>query len=601
MTRRLDHAVIGNGRVIALVSPTSAIEWLCMPRFDSPSVFGALLDPNGGVFRITAASGPARGTQRYLPNTNVAVTTFEAEDAGWEIVDFAPRLPLGWRVRAPASVVRIVRPLRGAPRVRVEFDPRPDYARVQPTIQESGAAIEVTGAGGELFELATNAPAPYVLASRELTLDRPLFFSFSHGRHGAVPTLASVQADLEETIEGWRVWAAGCALPLFHPDLVLRSSLCLKLHAYEETGAIIAAATTSIPEAMGTERTWDYRYCWLRDAAFTVEAMRRIGHVDEGERFLNFLLGLVEAGPLQPLYGIGGERDVPEQRLEHLAGFEGNGHVRIGNAAAEQKQHDVWGELVLCLHTLLTDPRIVTRRDPRAYFDLVQRLVREAIENAGKPDTSIWEFRSILRHYTFSRTMCWAAISRGALLASSFGEHELAKLWEAIAKDERQRILDRGFSTARGYFTQSLDGEHADASNLLLPVVGLLPANDPRFLATLDAYEKLLARDGYMLRYTNPDDFGATTSAFTTCSFWWAEALALAGRLDDAIRVFERIVAHANPLGLFSEDIEVGTGALLGNFPQAYTHVGLIHAATTIGALLEARQGTARAWSAVTR
>jgi GH15 family glucan-1,4-alpha-glucosidase len=347
---------------------------------------------------------------------------------------------------------------------------------------------------------------------------------------------------------------------------------------------------------MGTERTWDYRYCWLRDAAFVVEAMRRLGYLNEGEQFISFLRDVAESGPLQPLYGIGGERDLEEIMLPHLAGFGGNGHVRIGNAAALQQQNDLNGELILCLHTLLTDPRLVVE-DAAGFFALVRRLVEHAIQIAPSPDTSIWEFRTMLRHYTFSRAMCWTAIDRGAELARKFGELQLADAWCLVAESERRICLDRGYDPKLGYFVQSLGGRHADASNLLLPTLGIVDARDPRFLSTLDAYERVLARGGLMLRYTNDDDFGETTSAFTICSFWWAEALALAGRLDQAIDVFEHVRRFANPLGLYSEDVEPATGALLGNFPQAYTHVGLIHAAATIAELLEARDGRARAWT----
>lgn len=594
----LDHAAIGNGRVLGLVSPTSAIDWLCLPRFDSPSLFARLLDrEKGGTFRFLGPDGAElRGRMHYLPNTNVVQTVFENCDSAFEVIDFAPRIPEGLGVRVPIAMARLLRPLRGQPALRVDFDPRPDYARVEAQIHETARGIEVIGAASPI-QLATNASVPYLLAGRAFALQRPLFFHLSWGPPtGPAPTLGSVQADLESTIGGWRAWARSCALPSFAPSWVLRSALCLKLHAYHDTGAIIAAATTSIPEAMGTERTWDYRYCWLRDSAFVVEALRRIGHVGEGEHLIRYLRDVVTGGPLQPLYGIGGERVLEEIPLPHLAGFGSNGHVRIGNAAYAQTQHDVMGELVLCFETLLRDPRIV-HDDPEALFPLIEDLVERAIAAAPIPDTGIWEFRTLLRPYTFSRAMCWAAGHRGARIARRLGRIAQAERWEAFEDRERRTILDRGFDPELGFFTQALDGIHPDASNLLLPTIGIVDARDPRFVSTLRAYEDLLVENGMMLRYRNADDFGETTSAFTICSFWWAEALAMTGRLDDAVAVFDRLVAHANPVGLFSEDVEPASGRLLGNFPQAYTHVGLIHAATTIGELIDARDGRVRAWT----
>jgi GH15 family glucan-1,4-alpha-glucosidase len=596
VTARLDHGVIGNCRVLALVAPDSGIEWLCLPRFDSPSVFGALLDDErGGVFRILANDQRVTGRAGYVPNTNVLRTEFDLGDSAYEIIDFAPRLSLGGgRFDAPHELVRIVRPIRGTPRITIELDPRPDYGRIQPRMISTGHGVEILDAGAPLH-VYSNVPGDQICRRIPVALRHPLYFVVTYGNRTEPPNGNHVNYMLEETTRGWRMWSKTCALPSFAPDHVLRSALCLKLHSYADTGAIIAAATTSIPEALGTPRTWDYRYCWLRDAAFVVEALRRLSHLNEGEQFIGFLRDVAESGPLQPLYGIAGERDLPEMVLEHLAGFAGNGPVRIGNAAAEQQQNDLNGELILCLETVLSDPRIVIEQ-PHDFFPLVQRLVEHAIDLAPRPDTSIWEFRALPRHYTFSRAMCWAAIDRGALIAAHFGRHDEANRWREIALEERRIVLERGYSVSAGCFRQAFDSDSGDAANLLLPTIGMIEANDPRFLSTLDDYGRRMTRRGLMQRYTSFDDFGETTSAFTICSFWWAEALALAGRLDDAVTVFDRVVRHANPLGLFAEDIEPETGQQLGNFPQAYTHVGLIHAAMTIGALLDARDGRVRAW-----
>jgi GH15 family glucan-1,4-alpha-glucosidase len=589
----LAHGAIGNGRVLALVGADTSIDWLCLPRFDSPSVFGRLLDEaQGGRFQFVA-EGLRVVSMAYLPNTNVLRTTIETDDGACELLDFAPRLPAGLGVEAPLEVHRLIRPLSGTPRLRVVFDPRPDYARAPIDLAVTGQGLEVLGAPQRLY-LHTNVATASMTEGRPFRVDRAVYFVLSAGRPPDVPDAAAVEQALERTRAGWTTWAKTCALPSFRPALVLRSALCLKLHQFTDTGAFIAAATTSVPEALGTERTWDYRFCWLRDAAFVVEALRRLSCLDEGERFVAFLRDVADDGPLQPVYGIAGERDLVEQQLPHLAGFAGTGPVRIGNAAYTQTQHDVMGEMLLCLDTLTSDPR--TDRDP-TLLPLIQRLVGEAIAASQQEDTGLWEFRTLPRHYTFSKVLCWVAAARGARVARRLGRPDLYDAWTAWADGEQARILEAAYNVDLGCFTQALHGTHPDASNLLLATLGLVDPHDPRFVSTLRVYERELTVGGLMQRYRHDDDFGATTSAFTICSFWWAEALAMTGRLDEAVALFDRLAAYANPLGLFSEDIEPESGRLLGNFPQAYTHVGLIHAAITIGELLEARHGHFRAWT----
>jgi GH15 family glucan-1,4-alpha-glucosidase len=540
----LNHGVIGNGRVLALVSPTTHIDWLCMPRFDSASVFGRILDVDkGGTFAFHPDSTQVDTRMEYVVNTNVLRTTVTCPEGRFDVYDYAPRIPSGLDVEAPIEIQRLIVPREGAARVRVLFDPKRGY-----------------------------------------------------GKPSDTDSVASAQRVRDLTIAGWRAWAKSCALPSFGSLAVLRSALCLKLHAYTDTGAIIAAATTSIPEAIGSERTWDYRYCWLRDAAFVVEALRRVGHLVEGEAFVSFLRDVAEAGPLQPLYGIGGERDLIEQHLDHLDGFCRSKPVRIGNAAYLQRQHDLMGEMILCLDTITSDPRVVIE-ETEPILRMVERFVADAMEAVKTDDTGLWEYRTFPNKYTFSHALCWVAASRGAKLVRRLGRDTVAGEWEAWAERYRVELLDRAYNAELGYFTQVLDGRFPDASNLLLPTLGLVDPRDPRFISTVEAYERLLVEDGLMLRYRHKDDFGDTTSAFSICSFWWAEALAMVGRLEDASRLFERLMTHATCVGLFSEDIEPRTGMLLGNFPQAYTHVGLINTAVTISELLEARDARFHAWS----
>jgi GH15 family glucan-1,4-alpha-glucosidase len=593
----LNHGVIGNGRVLALVSPSTHIDWLCMPRFDSASVFGRILDvEKGGTFAFQTDATEIDTRMGYVLNTNVLRTTVTCPEGRFDVYDYAPRIPAGLDVEAPIEIHRLVVPREGAARVRVLFDPKPGYAVDQhPKVVTISGGLQIGDGAGAIY-LRTNAPLPYLESGQPLRIDEPFYFAVSYGKPSDTDSVASAQRVRDLTIAGWRAWAKSCALPRFASLPVLRSALCLKLHAYTDTGAIIAAATTSIPEAVGSERTWDYRYCWLRDAAFVVEALRRVGHLAEGEAFVSFLRDVAEAGPLQPLYGIGGERELVEQHLDHLEGFCGSKPVRIGNAAYLQKQHDLMGEMILCLDTITSDPRVVIE-ETEPILRMVERFVSEAMVAVETDDTGLWEYRTFPNRYTFSHVLCWVAASRGAKLVRRLGRDTLALEWEAWADTYREEILDRAYNKELGFFTQVLNGRFPDASNLLLPTLGIIDPRDQRFISTVEAYERLLVEDGLMLRYRHHDDFGATTSAFSICSFWWAEALAMVGRLEDACGLFERLMTHANCVGLFSEDIEPRTGMLLGNFPQAYTHVGLINTAVTISELLEARDARFRAWS----
>ncbi|WP_145198969.1 glycoside hydrolase family 15 protein [Planctomycetes bacterium Poly30] len=598
---KLDHGVIGNGTLLALVNPDTGIDWLCAPRFDSPSLFARLLDEQkGGTWRFLYQKGDEKhalhGEQRYVRNTNVLVTRFEVGDDAWEQFDFMPYIQEGLGHRHPPRIVRYLRPIRGAPRLSMDLDLRPDYARMESEPRTSERGLELKAHGGMNITLHSNVPGPYLASGRAFRLDRGRYFVLDCGSSEHYMHMDEIERDLDLTIATWRRWTQSCSLPGFSDEAVLRSALCLKLHQYSETGAIIAASTTSIPEIVGEPRTWDYRFCWLRDAVFTVEALRRIGHFQEGRDFLQFVLDVADTGELQPLYGIGAERELTEMSLDHLAGFRGTKPVRIGNAAAEQLQTDLMGEVVLCLRTMLTDARVDPGK-PELWMPLVERMVREARAAFHVPDLGIWEYRGAPQLHTFSRAMCWAAAHHGAAIALHFGLEDQAREWLDAANEMREEVLERGYSEEKGMFTQTFENEEADAANLLLPSIGLLRGDDPRFLATLTAYRERLVRPTGVMRYVHADDFGEPTSTFTICSFWWAEALALAGELEESIEFFERVLSHANPVGLFSEDIDPDSGELLGNFPQAYTHVGLIHAAMTIGTQLRARSGRYHAWS----
>jgi GH15 family glucan-1,4-alpha-glucosidase len=587
----LDHGAIGNGRVIALVGANTSIDWLCLPRFDSPSVFGRLIDAErGGSWRIDAVSGSVTG-QSYIRNTNVLVTTLEGNGGSFDVVDFAPWVDRGSEVDAPMQIVRLLIPTAGHPQVRVHFDPAPDYARRRPEYVMRTRSVQIGGHACDLT-LSSDIPIDFILNGVPVTLDRPRFLALC--AEGNVDFSEQALHLRDRTIWAWLKWVKSCSVPDFRPDAVVRSALALKLHQYAPTGAIIAAATTSIPEEIGTERTWDYRYCWLRDAAIVVEALRRLGCINEGERFLLYLRDIANTGELQPVYGVGGQRHLEERILDHLSGYLGSGPVRIGNAASSQVQHDLMGELLLSVRALLGDPR--TTMQVKSFWPLIERLVREADNALFQPDTSIWEIRSEPALHTFSQAMCWAALVSGAQIAAFAGRDVEAELWQRRADEVHPQILERAFNRSLGMFTEKLDGKFPDAAVLLLPTIGFVSARGDEFRSTLQRYEEQLVVRGLMKRYGHADDFGVPSSTFTLCSFWWAEALAISGELERAIEVFERLLDYANGHGLYSEDIDPRSGEMLGNFPQAYTHVGLVNAAVTIGLLKAARDERIAPW-----
>ena len=569
-----------------------------MPRFDSASVFGRLLDvEKGGTFAFHADCTQVDSHMEYVLNTNVLRTSVTCGDGRFDVYDYAPRIPSGLGVDAPIEVQRLIVPREGAARVRVLFDPKPDYAVEQhPKIVAIPGGLQV-GDGAAALYLRTNAPLSYLESGQPLRIDEPFYFVVSYGRPSDTDSVESAQRVRDLTIAGWRAWAKSCALPTFASLPVLRSALCLKLHAYTDTGAIIAAATTSIPEAVGSERTWDYRYCWLRDAAFVVEALRRVGHLAEGEAFVSFLRDVAEAGPLQPLYGIGGERELVERHLDHLEGFCGSKPVRIGNAAYLQRQHDLMGEMILCLDTITADPRVVIE-ETEPILRMVERFVTEAMTAVETDDTGLWEYRTFPNKYTFSHALCWVAASRGATLARRLGRDRsgrgLGGMGRAVPRGDPRSCLQRQARLLRA-------GARREASRRVQPAAADARASSiratARFISTVEAYERLLVEDGLMLRYRHKDDFGETTSAFSICSFWWAEALAMVGRLEDACQLFERLDDARELRRAVFRRHRAADGMLLGNFPQAYTHVGLINTAVTISELLEARDARFRAWS----
>lgn len=569
-------ALIGNCQYSALVSSTGDVVWCCLPRFDSEPVFGTLLDPEAGSFSIRPPDGSV-GVQRYVSNTNVLETLFTTTEGSFRVLDFAPRFAQYDRFFRPTQLHRVIEPIDGTPRVCVRCDPRLGWSKAQASILHGSNHIRYEGFASPL-RLTTNIPLSY-LEGQPFALTRKHHLALTWGAPIEEPLEPLSMRFLEQTTHYWQTWVKQSTVPPVHQEVVIRSALALKLHCYEDTGAIVAAMTTSLPESPGSGRTWDYRYCWLRDAYYVLSALRLIGHFEEREQFIHYLLNIVANHPsmdLAPLYRVDGRANLDERILTTWAGYEGGLPVRVGNAAARHAQHDIFGEMVLALAPIYIDERFAAERSVHT-LDLMCRLARKAATVAGTPDAGIWEFRADWRPQTFSSLMCWAAVDRVAGIAE---KHRPSVVGEFRAASERIRkqIVDQGWNASLDSFTASYGGSDIDASLLQLPSLRFLPADDPRLAKTIAVVRRELTLDGWIKRY-NGDPMGKTHVAFTMCTFWLVEALARIGDKAGARETFDFALQALSPIGLLSEDYDPTTKRMWGNFPQAYSHVGLIHAA----------------------
>lgn len=578
----LDLAVIGNCTVASVISPSGRHVWFCFPRLDADPVFNALLGgaaPETG-YLDTRLRDQTAAEQRYLPNTAVLETVLtDAEGGKARVIDFCPRLHRYDRMFRPPMLVRRIEALAGRPRITVVLRPRFDYGASAPGLSLGSNHVRFFSAE-QVLRVTTDMPLSYLAHEVEFALDRPinLFIGPDEPVPEALESLA--RQFLDETVGYWRDWVRDLNVPFDWQAAVIRAAITLKLCSYDDTGAIVAALTTSIPESPDSGRTWDYRYCWLRDAYFTIGALNRLSATGTMEAFLRFIMNVVHRegdAELAPLYPIAPGLDIDERVATALPGFLGDGPVRIGNAAHAQRQNDAYGSIVLAAAQMFWDERLPERGD----LELYQRL-RPIGETAARlaltEDAGLWEFRGQTRVHTFSAAMCWAAVNQLGLIARHVGAGDDATMWHARAAALRKEILRRS-ATPEGWISATLDGEVIDASTLLLPGLGLLAATDPRFVATLDVTGKRLLRNGFVMRYVEADDFGKPRSAFLVCTFWYIDALASVGRREEALALFENVLAHRNHLGLLSEDIAPDTGTLWGNFPQTYSQVGLIVAA----------------------
>ena len=580
----LDLGVVGNCSFAALIDRDARIVWCCTPRFDGDPVFHCLLgapkDAEGsGVFAIELEDH-TQSEQHYDGNTAILVTTLHGKQGSLRVTDFAPRF--WWRDRTfyPQTLVRRLAPISGSPRIRIRVRPRFDYGATAPSLTWGSHHIRYSGSNATL-RLTTNAPVDYIREETLFNLSRPYDLIL-----GVDETLTEGVEQTAHTFENrtreyWLTWAHRLAIPFEWQDAVIRAAITLKLCTYEPTGSIVAALTTSIPEAPDTQRNWDYRYCWVRDAYFVVRALNRLAAVRKMENYFAWLMNVVSSATqdhLQPVYGLGRESVLQERIVTTLPGYRGMGPVRIGNQAYEHLQHDTYGNVILGVAQAFLDRRLLSP-PTRTDFLHLEQMGRRALALFDKPDAGMWELRSRASVHTTSALMCWAALDRLSLIADYIDEPERARDWREKAEQVKDTILARAWSRQRNAFVDSFNGEHLDAGVLLMVEVGFLEPNDPRMISTMDQIEKVLARGPHVLRYEAPDDFGTPKTAFNTCSFWRIDALARMGRTEEAREYFEQLLACRNRLGMMSEDIDIETGEHWGNYPQTYSMVGIINCA----------------------
>ncbi|MFO1079135.1 MAG: glycoside hydrolase family 15 protein [Reyranellaceae bacterium] len=579
----LDLGVVGNCSIASLVDRQGRHVWHGLQRLDGDPVFNALLggnDPQAGFMDVVIAGAKDGGRQKYLHNTAVLETILESEQGKVRLLDFAPRFRRFGRMFRPPMLMRRIEPLDGRPRITVRLRPTFDYGARRPHTTSGSNHVRYVG-DTSVIRLTTDASIAKIVHETEFSLDRPV--SLIVGADESVPENpdALTRSFLAETQAYWHGWVRDLNIPFDWQQAVIRAAITLKLCSYEDTGAVLAALTTSVPEAAGTPRTWDYRFTWLRDAFFTVTALNRLSATRTMEGYVRFIVDVVEAGSsrgevaaIAPLFPIAPGTDTAERLLDSLPGYRGFGPVRIGNAAVIQRQNDTYGSMVLTAAQMFWDERLPRQGDRELYRQLCV-VGQEAHRTALTPDAGLWEYREREEVHTFSAAMCWAAQHRLGMIAKRVGVDGESREWLGRAGVLRQEVLHRG-TTAEGWISGVLDRDMLDASSLVLPEIGLLRSDDPRFHATIDIAAKRLMQNGFLMRYREADDFGKPSNAFLLCTFWYIDALASVGRRAEALELFNNLLGRRNHLGLLSEDIDPLTGELWGNFPQTYSQVGLI-------------------------
>lgn len=580
----LDYGIIGNCRSAALVSRTGSIDWCCLPEFDSSSVFAKILDSGkGGSFEILVDDRYTI-SQRYKEQTALLITRFTDGENIFEVRDFMPRYHKenNGGYHAPPELVRYLRHIKGRPVFRVRYDPKLEYAAsVTETYVKRNFIVSLTH--GEKFDtvfLYTSFNKNAVLEGREIELKKDGYFLLGYNEKIFQPSTAKMYLELERTKVYWLNWSNHTPTYKKYNKEISRSAITLKLLSYDRSGAVLAAATTSLPETLGEVRNWDYRFCWIRDASMVVKVVSELGHKNVARRYLQFIIDLIpdKDEKLQIMYGINKEKELTERTLDHLSGYAGSKPVRVGNAAYRQRQNDIYGILMDVIHAQLVQFR-TDIENGEELWTITKGIVWIVGKHWQEADKGIWEFRTEDQHFTFSKVLCWVAIDRAIKVARIFQKSAKIGPWSELEQKIKQDIHQHAWNEDMNAFTQSYGSRYLDASVLLMEPYGFIEAKDPKYVSTVLAIEKDLSNDGLLYRYKNKDDFGLPSSSFTICTFWFISSLFKIGQEDKAMHLFDKILGYSNHLGLFSEDIDFKTKRLLGNFPQAYSHLALIECA----------------------
>ncbi|MEH0158471.1 glycoside hydrolase family 15 protein [Limibacter armeniacum] len=588
-THKYDMGVVGNCAYMAYIDKEADVKWLCWPRFDSSFVFGGLLDKEkGGSFKIIPETDSFETSQHYVKNTNILTTEFHLSDgSGFKVTDFAPRFYQYERYYKPLMLVRKLEPTKGIPRVSVQCDPVGNYGKRVPEKQQGSNHVRFLGYDQQM-RLTTNIPLSYIMDNTSFVLTGAVYLVLTYG----VPLEASLESTVEEflikTKRYWRRWVKSTSISAFHQEKMIRSALVLKIHQYEDTGAIIASGTTSLPEHPGSTRNWDYRYCWMRDTYYTLNAFNNIGHFEEMEDYFRYIENVAqkESNHLQPLYSITAEDKLIEKELSHLDGYLGNKPVRVGNDAYTHIQNDVYGQVLVSLLPFYADNRF---KNPNRQYtrQKIMDVIDKIEETMDQPDAGLWEFRNKAQRHCYTYLFHWAGASSAEKIADYFGDKSMKLKARNLKKASAERI-EACRDPETGVYMQAIGSKDMDASCLQLISMHYLDPNSEAARKHLAGMEtELKGSDGLFYRYKHSDDFGKPESTFLVCAFWYIEALACVGRLEEAIKYFEQISSYSNHLGLLSEDVDERNGSQWGNFPQTYSHVGQINAAYRIAKKLD--------------